>query len=154
MLAGMASIVLAIVLSAASVRADVVGPPPESCPPASRPESSHAGALCVPTDDCATDAECGVASACTPLAQCVETRPCGGRGEPDAASCTIDTVVGPCGAGSTCTTGECRPRRVCLPPTADSDGCGCDASISGGGLAALGLVIGAVSFRRKRARRS
>jgi len=119
---GAIGIFVALVGGVAGVaRADVVMPPPASCPPGSQPQSSHAGPLCAPAADCHADAECTGGTRCVAVQHCVESRQCGGwsSGNPN---CHVETVAGDCGAGGACASGTCRERHVCTagatpPPT-------------------------------------
>ncbi|MDQ3038047.1 MAG: MYXO-CTERM sorting domain-containing protein [Myxococcota bacterium] len=146
-----------VALSSSVALADAVGPPPESCPPGSTPQSSHAGPLCVPLGECSSSTECSAGATCEAVSQCVETRDCGGLRPPDSGPCTVDHVVGACGEGSTCAVGTCRTRRVCTTASASSDG-GCSCRVAGApsgpsplAVAAMlvgGLAVGARSRRR------
>jgi MYXO-CTERM domain-containing protein len=138
-------------LFVSGARADVVDPEPDSCPPGARPATSHSGPYCAPLPDCTGDAECGASARCGPVMQCIEERACGGLMPPDAEPCTIEHVVGPCGAGDTCSTGVCRARQVCTTPSTEDGGCGC-SSASGGGIAALALVLAGVFALSRRVR--
>lgn len=144
-----------LALAPAAARADVVGPPPESCPAGSSPQSSHAGPLCVPMAECTSSAMCMDGAACAPVSQCIETRGCGGLRPPDSGPCTVEHVVGPCGAGDTCTTGVCRSRRVCTSGSTDDGGCACRAAGAPGrsrplAVAAM-LALACVLASRRRA---
>lgn len=144
------SFFLFAVFVAAPLRADVVDPEPDSCPPGSRPATSHSGPYCAPTPDCTGDAECGASARCTAVMHCIEERACGGMTVPDSEPCTIEHVAAPCSAAGTCTVGVCRARRVCTTPSTDDGGCGC-SSAPGGGIAALALVLaGLVALSRRR----
>lgn len=38
--------------------ADAIGPPPEDCPPGTRPTSTHHGGFCIVADICEVDSDC------------------------------------------------------------------------------------------------
>lgn len=149
----LAAFLLASVTSVA--HADVVDPPPASCPTGSLPATSHTGPHCV-VDDCSLSS-CSTGDTCEPVGLCLVQVPCGGRISPDAGPCLETHVVGLCSGEGTCSTGTCSTRDVCVGPgeprTAGS--CGCRAGrggSSGAALAALGLAT--VLHRRRRTPRS
>lgn len=141
------SLALLAVLAVGSIAsADVVGPPPASCPAGSTPSSSHSGPLCRPAPEC-TATSCASPARCMAVFQCIEERPCGGLLPPDSGPCTIDHVVGPCDSGGACSTGTCRARSVCSTAPTTGSGCSCrvgrtEASAGLGlGLLALALTL-------------
>lgn len=85
---------------AGSARADVVMPPPASCPPGSLPTSSHRGPQCYPTA-CQTSQQCEHLSRTT-IFECASAGLClsslGRRDHADSA-CTGDAD---CSAGTRC----------------------------------------------------
>lgn len=143
-----ALVISLLALSPALAFADVVGPPPDSCPVGSTPATSHSGPFCTPMAECSSDSACGAGAACDTVLQCVETRACGGLQIPDAEPCTLENVVGPCSGAGTCATGECRTRRVC--GGAAGTGCGCRAGgRTRGGLAWAAFALVLVFVRRR-----
>lgn len=139
-----------IVLGLSSVaRADVVGPPPASCPAGSEPSASHAGPHCDPGTSCTLSAMCGAGEACEAVGLCIQRVPCGGRLPPDAGPCFEDHVVGNCSAGGTCSTGTCEVRNVCVSPSSGG-GCACRAGRGHATLAFVGLLGLAVALAVRR----
>lgn len=157
------SIPLALLFVTAPALADVVGPPPDECPRASTPSSSHSGPLCVPSNSCDPASGCD-GGACVAIKQCIEKVACGGMMPPDAGPCTVDNVVGECGSGDSCSVGTCTERSICSTGSDgssstsgsndDDGGCGCRAA--GGDSAPEGaawlLLLGAVALGRGRRR--
>lgn len=142
---------------AASTRADVVGPPPASCPAGSTPATGHSGPRCEPTPDCTTDVSCSATGRCVDAMQCIETRGCGGLMPPDSAPCTVEHVVGPCDGAGACSVGTCRARRVCTTDAVGrGSGCACrigaPARRSAG--AALAVLAVALTVAHRRSARS
>src|SRR4051812_34037869 len=83
---------LVAALLAATARADVVGPPPDHCPPGSEPSSSHQGPFCLPKP-CTSDADCGSARSpkpffCRASSLCIDAK--------------SQNVVDTCDPGGTC----------------------------------------------------
>lgn len=138
----------------ATVHADVVDPPPMSCPAGSTPSTGHSGPYCAPRS-CVTGGVCPGGGTCTAVRQCIETRACGGQTFPDAAPCTIENLVGPCSADGSCAVGVCMLRGACPSTTGSTSGCGCRVGSHAptGGLAtslALALALGLAVTRRRR----
>ena len=144
-------------LLSSQAHADVVGPPPSSCPVGSTPSSSHSGPLCRPEPVCLADVMCGGGEACEEVRLCVVQVPCGGRIEPDAGPCFQDDVVGYCDGAGNCGTGTWETFDACIAPGSAGGGGG-GGSVGGRSptpLAVLAaLALGASAMRRARDRRS
>jgi hypothetical protein len=88
------------------------------------------------------------------VSQCVERRACGGWQPPDAGTCFVEHVVGPCAADGTCSTGTCRQRSVCATAAELSPGgCGCRATgvpVRASGALVLALLGVCLAVRRSR----
>jgi hypothetical protein len=150
---------VALAAGAWTARADVVDPPPASCPPGSTPSTGHSGPYCAPTPEC-TATSCSGGASCLAVAQCIETRDCGGLRPPDSGPCTIEHVAGACGAGGSCAVGTCRARSVCTTGggATTSGGCGCAVvgagSTHGASLALALAALGVLAASRRRAVRA
>lgn len=149
---------------ARSARADVVGPPPESCPPLGTGSTCHGGPYCAP-DICTTEADCAPGQVCRDVSICVGPFDCtSGYG-----TFTAEQIIGACGA-SCLPPAACATRHVCTPApgrdagsSADAGGAyftsyGCGCGVPGGNVAAgaASLVIAAicgVALRRSRRRK-
>lgn len=146
-------VALFVLGSSSLAHADAVDPPPASCPAGSTPGSSHSGPICHPSDDCTTDLSCTGTATCMAVMQCIEARACGGLRPPDSGPCTIEHVVGPCGAGGACATGTtCEARSICsTAPPSSSGGCACSAGARGSsfGGAVAALLVAALAVRRR-----
>jgi MYXO-CTERM domain-containing protein len=143
--AAMNRAILSLVLAASAllaaprpVFADVVSPPPTSCPDGSEPATCHGGPHCRPRL-CSTSAECG-GGVCQDVSYCVKTISCAGKIPPDAdpSQFNQDAVEKVC-TGS-CTGGApCKSLKVCVSP-------GSSSASSGGGAGAGGGDGNPVSF--------
>ena len=127
------SIALATSLSVPA-SADVVGPPPTSCPAGSTPSTCHGGPHCTP-NLCGTDADCTGGTACKDVAYCVTTINCSGLLPPDADPSQFekDAVDAACGA---CSGGQpCKTLKVCIAggTSSSSSSGGTTSSSSSGG---------------------
>jgi len=100
--------VLATLAWGATTYADVVGPPPPSCPAGSQGESCHGGPYCRPWT-CTSDADCPGSRACRSLPLCVTNLECG-VWEPYS----VVAVDSACPGGSECRRGVCRSFKVCV----------------------------------------
>ena len=117
----------ASLLVASVAAADVVMPPPSTCPEGSQGATCHGGPHCVPSK-CASDAECKSGEVCQDRQLCVNPINCaGGWSDPDAAPPMSPDVRGPCNAGA-CAEGACNTYKVCVPGSGSGSGSG-----SGGG---------------------
>ncbi|UJR85243.1 hypothetical protein [Sandaracinus amylolyticus] len=157
----MRAFVIVLALGVVSIaRADVVDPEPERCPRGSTPATAHSGPFCRADDTCASDAECSTGQRCVAIAQCLETRGCGGRTDfEDAEPCTLTHVSGECeSAGGSCgDEGTCTERRVCAGEAERPGGGGCSCAAPGRARAGTGLVLAIATLatmflaRRRRA---
>src|SRR5687767_7555230 len=95
-----AMVFVMVVGGAGTTMADVVMPPPASCPPGATPAQGHAGPHCRPEADCTGDAQCA-GGRCAAVDHCIESRQCGGWSAGNPA-CRVEHVAGDCGAGRTC----------------------------------------------------
>lgn len=150
-----AAVAVGLALFAHPARADVVGPPPDSCPLGSTPATGHSGPRCSPSADCTSDTACGTSSRCVDVMQCIETRACGGLMPPDSAPCTVEHVVGACDGAGACAVGVCRARRVCSPDAVGrGSGCSCrlgPARDPGTSVWLAALALGFALVLRRRA---
>lgn len=148
-----------------SARADVVNPPPETCPPLGEGATCHGGPYCTP-DVCVTEADCAPGQVCRDVAICVAPFDCtSGYG-----TFTSEQIIGAC--GSSCfPPASCATRHVCTPapgrdagPVTDGGspgflakyGCGCDVPGAGnvaiGGMSVLIAALCGAALRRGRRR--
>ena len=149
---GLLAVLATTLASGGAARADVVSPPPETCPAFTRGSTCHGGPYCTPAT-CATTDECGVGFACRDVSLCVGPFDCtSGYG-----MFTSERSSGECAPGG-CGLGACTTRRVCAPdPTHDAGvaadggtarhakyGCGCSLPGGGATLGGLSLVIAAL----------
>lgn len=102
-------------------RADVLMPPPPTCPEGARGRTSHAGPHCAPWT---CDQGCGEGKACKAAALCVVQR----QGANRARRFTFDVVRGPCEAGGKCAEGTCETREVCVAAAPVAPQAGPDAA--------------------------
>lgn len=149
-------LLVALLLTASLARADVVDPPPVSCPSGATPATAHSGPYCAPTPPCTSDAECGAGERCLEVQQCLETRACGGLAPPDSGLCTLTHVAGACDAAGACAgDATCSVRRVCARESAaggDDGGCSCAApgSRRAHGRMAIALAAAALLWIARR----
>jgi hypothetical protein len=92
-------------------RADVVRPPPQSCPEGSAGVSSHAGPYCAP-QTCTPQVACPKGQACETRKLCIAPKTIGGRRGP---AVKVQQVLGSCEDGKKCAGGTCMSLRVCVP---------------------------------------
>lgn len=108
----------ALSVSSSTVRADVVGPDPDSCPSGGTPTSCHAGPYCALTE-CEGDDACTVErTKCREVPVCEGKIVCAGLVEPDADLSQYEraTVESSCQQGTACPNGtRCALRRLCAP---------------------------------------
>lgn len=150
-----AFVALLVLGGLSSARADVVGPPPASCPVGSTPSSSHSGPHCDPEPACTMDLMCGGGDACEEVRLCVVQVACGGRLPPDAGPCFEDHVVGVCSSSGACGEGTCRIQNACIVPGSARGGCACNvpsARASSGWRSLVGLLLLGTLLRARRSR--
>ncbi|MEZ4323129.1 MAG: hypothetical protein R3F61_37025 [Myxococcota bacterium] len=127
--------------------ADVVGPPPDDCPPGASGTSSHGGPYCVPST---CDGTCEEGGTCEPAGLCVleETRECGGMQDPENPCTYLHREArGTCQTQDDCTGGttcEIADRCVTAGPV-----CGCAST---GALPTAVLLLGLLPLAVRRAR--
>lgn len=112
-------------------RADAIGPPPASCPEGSEALTCHGPETCA-ARTCETSDMCRPGEHCVDVPLCAREHCCSGRACGDPATPRFPHVVGPCGAGNTCTDASttCQMLKVCVPiPEMD----GGPTSMDGGG---------------------
>lgn len=152
--AGVLAVAVLIAGGAAGARADVLSPPPESCPEGSTPVECHGPPTCV-VQECTHDDACE-SGACEARSLCVTSNSCGGMlGTP-----VYQHAAGVCGDGM-CTEGTCMEMMVCVPLVSDAS-CGCAAPGAsrrrGAGAAAaaaaaglaVSLAVAWIASRRRR----
>jgi hypothetical protein len=132
-----AALLLAGTLSVGSARADVVGPPPTSCPPGSTPESNHGGSYCDPAD---CEDGCAAGQTCQAAKLCLTRRTYRSRGGNEHMRIE---VVGTCPVTGICAPGTCETLQVCVAdaPKAPRRSCGCELAGAGGSASGLGLLL-------------
>jgi hypothetical protein len=112
------SLCLTLSLASSTVRADVVGPAPDSCPSGGTPSSCHAGPYCALTE-CEADSECTVeGTVCREVPVCEGKVVCAGLVAPDADLSQYEraTVESACQPGDACPDRtRCALRRLCAP---------------------------------------
>ncbi len=148
----MTVLAVAVLLAGSPAQADVVGPPPSSCPNGAEPDSCHGGPYCPPWR-CTGDHECTGGRTCEERDLCIREIDCGGR-----ETWMTDDVEGNCSSGSECDVGACRTMSVCVSYeeelTGRDGGCGCRMAAPGraAGAVALALVVAAavLGWRRRR----
>ena len=141
-------VLLAVLASARTARADEISPPPSDCAPGTIAHSSHVGEWCEDTS-CETDAQCDAEQVCREVAACVDT-----PGARATGPSTVDSprgssagpgrpVYGTCFDGR-CARGACERAKRCVArdvaaslPTAATGGGGGGAG-GGGGSGATG----------------
>lgn len=130
---------LASLLGAADALADVVGPPPSTCPRGGEPESSHAGPYCA-IKRCSSSTSCQDPETCRSEALCIVEIQGGSMGGPF----TVKSVVGSCDAQGRCSKGSCETHQVCAPPPDDgTPNRGCECGVGDApGFAGLALLLG------------
>ncbi|EYF03630.1 Hypothetical protein CAP_5421 [Chondromyces apiculatus DSM 436] len=160
--------------------ADVVGPPPDTCPDGSTPQTCHGGPYCAPRT-CASENDCDAGELCVDRKLCLGELGCGGLLEPDAMPPMTPTITGTCEGTTACTApATCTTMKVCAVNeggvtqssttssggssgnggsdggSGDSGGCSFGAAQTRGGLvAALGvLAAGAALLTARRQRPS
>jgi hypothetical protein len=138
------AVAIATVSVGPSVRADVVGPPPDECPDGSLGGSSHCGPYCSP-DRCTGDDDCEGDTTCQEVPLCVEVLECMSNGGPFTQEAVTDTCEGGGGCDDEST---CQTLQVCAPPevftSVQRAGCGCAAPGRGAaGGAALAVLLAA-----------
>ncbi len=160
-----------VACGAGQARADVLMPPPPSCPEGSVGEECHGPGRCRPLS-CAGHDDCAPGMICQAASLCIRQVNCSGR-----AMIYVDSVEGSCAGGAACDDGvECHTQTICVPGdrpppddadvgadgAADADGgfevarWGCDCRVGGRspGVGAFGLgmlaVICVLLFRRRR----
>jgi hypothetical protein len=112
----MPTAVVALVIALAApldARADVLAPPPASCPEGSAGMDCHGAPTCT-IETCATDGDCGAGRQCADRALCTEEHCCSGRLCGDPSSPRFTHVIGACSASRTCVEGACTTMRVCV----------------------------------------
>ncbi len=98
----------ALLFVSAHASADVVMPPPKTCPPGSEGKTGHVGPACV-AQDCSTDTDCKGGKVCREQPLCTHVQKYGARHFPDkkfkrtvvTSSCT---KAADCKAPDSCTT--------------------------------------------------
>jgi len=144
MLAGAA----AFALLPGAARADVVFPPPATCPDGTEPGTCHGGPHCRPLI-CATNTDCQGGAVCMDRPFCVHTISCAGKLPPDADPSMYDQQVAEaaCPGNSACDAGAtCSTLKVCVPTAvsgSSSNGSG-ETSSSGG---STGVLVGGCACR-------
>ncbi len=125
----------------AAARADVLAPPPASCPEGSSPVSCHGPSTCR-IDDCSATG-CPSGQICVSRDLCVREHCCNGRGC-GTMPVNYDHVAGACGPGGACADfgAACESRRVCVPLAAGMDGGAPDGGAPDGGAIDGGRVDG------------
>ncbi|MCB9638181.1 MAG: hypothetical protein H6727_04640 [Myxococcales bacterium] len=91
-----------------AVQADVVNPPPASCPQGATPSTSHAGAYCAPSY-CTATTECSDGKTCEQTSVCVKEI----NGTSNGGPFTLKNVLGPCNNGA-CSEGTCETAKLCV----------------------------------------
>ncbi len=102
----------------AAARADVIGPPPKTCPAGTEPGSCHGGPFCKPKV-CVSDASCKAGQSCQSKKFCIKQINCGGG----YGTKYIDVAKGTCPGGAPCKDGTCKTVKVCVagtPPKPDA----------------------------------
>jgi hypothetical protein len=95
--------------------ADVLSPPPPSCPRGSIPMACHGAPTCT-ADACVDDADCAPSQHCAVLQLCVQEHCCSGRACGDPGAPRFTHVDGPCGStGCADSSSTCMPVSVCVP---------------------------------------
>ncbi|MGE0786931.1 MAG: hypothetical protein AB7S26_14760 [Sandaracinaceae bacterium] len=108
-------------LAAQTASADVLAPPPASCPEGSTPVTFCHGPETCEIAECTTNADCGVGQVCAARALCVRTHCCSGRGCGLPTRVEYTHVAGPC-TGGTCTDFDtaCEQHFVCVSGSRDA----------------------------------
>jgi MYXO-CTERM domain-containing protein len=143
------ALVLALALAAPSAFADVVGPPPGSCPNGSTPESNHAGPYCAPNACGDGGATCATGATCQLVPLCLATRTANSHG----TEFPYVDVTGSCASGG-CASGTCTSLQVCASPSSPSSptsGCSCASASGGAGGLAVSLAAMLLGLARRRA---
>ena len=149
-----------VLVVAPRARADVVGPPPASCPPGSEGAVCHGLEFCRPLP-CTADTDCRDGKVCREVGLCLTSRSCGGRRPPDAAPPPPTSVAErACGASESCGADACAFARYCAAPaplaTSDSGGCGCRAAAASTparavlGICGVAAALAGLLARRRR----
>ena len=102
--------------------ADVVSPPPESCPGGSTPNSCHGGPYCA-VSGCLNDGACKDGFTCQQLRLCIGEVSCVGMWNPEWGDPPgpEDKVTGSCAEAQACGEGTCQIIAVCAPPVPEPD---------------------------------
>jgi hypothetical protein len=102
---------------AGTARADVVAPPPTTCPEGSTPNTCHYGPHCSALK-CLTDSDCP-GRVCKEILACPASILCGGMysGLPDVRQASRDILTTACSDSGTCGDGKpCQPTLLCVSP--------------------------------------
>lgn len=167
LLVGLLAFSLAALGHVASARADALEPPPTDCPEGSAGQTTRRGGYCAwtpCTGACPSDTD-GPALVCSgsEVALCVQTieYPAAEVQQGPALRTlpaeTRQVVLGPCGAGGACGSGQrCERARVCVPPgssAARGGLCAARAAARRGAPGwALAALVGLVALARARRR--
>ena len=106
----------ALVLWTSAAQADAILPPPPSCPPGSRPASTHAGPHCAPAT-CQKADDCTGGQTCRGVRLCVSER----SYQNWTGVHSTRVIQGTCPDGR-CEVGTCRTLRVCADPAVGAGG--------------------------------
>ena len=90
-------------------RADVVMPPPKTCPEGATPSTCHGGPYCKP-EVCSSTTGCPPGTACKSKELCIDQINCGGKVGPVYNDAVKDT----CPGGVPCKVGTCKTVSVCI----------------------------------------
>jgi hypothetical protein len=119
---------LGLLLLAGDGRADVVSPPPDSCPAGAEPNSCHGGPYCHPRI-CTGQSDCQPEEICQDTQLCILEIDCGGMGGPYPQ----DSVTGSCPGDVPCDQGQCETVKVCVPASGGGGAGGSTTSSGTGG---------------------
>ena len=102
-------LVLSMISGGATARADVVMPPPKTCPAGTKPGTCHGGPHCKP-EECSSSASCAPGQVCQGQKYCMQTINCGGGyGGPSY----VDVARAACAGATPCKVGKCTTVQVC-----------------------------------------
>lgn len=156
------TIAVLVLLTSSRAEADLVGPPPPSCPSGSTPSAIHTGPICTPASACTSAATCGDGETCEEVRVCVVQIACGfrdagldatGLDAGEVMPCTREHVTGACDASGACAEGTCEVFDACIGPEAPAAS-GCIAGPARPTVAAVSpMILGALWLVARRARR-
>jgi len=145
-------------LSATPAAADVVGPPPERCPPGSVGDTSHAGPTCTPIT-CTSALDCELGDVCVDFGLCVEMV----DGWSHGYQFQMEHALTTCDEGGLCPPGAtCETARRCVPRVTTMLGVDSWAIPVAGAAVAVGILLllllaiavaGGVLYKRRQRKR-